>query len=483
MTARLKIDFLFVTLLFFSCTKDSGKIKDGSEFPNEVASVISTNCSISGCHNKQSKEAAAGLSLLSWNSLFDGSRNGAVIIPYRPDFSTLCFYTNSFPDLGPVLDPRMPVGLQALSKIDYLLLVNWIKKGARNSNGEIKFQYSRSKLYVINQLCDVVMVLDGKSKLQMRCIDVGSLTKSEFPVCIKVSPDNRFWYVTFLASPYVLKYDAIDDSYVGKINLGEGIWSTFEITSDSKHAFFIDNSNEGKIAYVDLEKMIMERHYTNPHYVYPRSAAINNAKNKLYVGSENGNYISIIDFTNSYSPVTKQLILNNESTTNNVPKNDPVFLLMHEASNVCFVACRNSQEVKIIDLNKDSVLASIFLNAAPTAMDYSIREKRLFVSCMDDSLSFHGNLGSVKIISLETNQIIKTINSGYQPNGITINQEYSYAAVVNSNISPKGPQPHHTSGCKGRNGYVTFIDLSTLELIQGLKLELAVYPSGISLRN
>jgi hypothetical protein len=115
-------------------------------------------------------------------------------------------------------------------------------------------------------------------------------------------------------------------------------------------------------------------------------------------------------------------------------------------------------------------------------MDYSLEKKMLFISCMNDSLSFPGNLGSVKVISLESYQVIKTIYSGFQPNGISVNHRYGYLAIVNSNISPKGPKPHHTSGCAGRNGNITFVDLNTLQLIPNKRTELAVFPSAISLK-
>lgn len=479
--APLKISSLVLILLLSACTKDVGRIDDGSLYPAPVSKIMSTRCAITGCHNTISREAAAGLSLKTWESAFEGSRNGAVIIPFRPDFSTLCFYTNSFPEMGPVLSPSMPIGSGPLSKEDYQVLSAWIKEGSPNSNGEIKFQNHTNKLYVINRLCDMVSVIDGQSKLQMRCIDVGTIARLEFPVCIKISPDRRYWYVSFLASSLLQKFDATSDAYAGAVDLGGGVWSDFEISADSKHAYCVDNSNIGKIASVDLEQMKVKAYFTSPHFVYPKGVALNEKARKLYVGAENGNYISVIDLADSISHSVKQVVLDGTFTANNSPSLDPQCLLLNASLKKCFVACYNSNEIRIIDTESDTVVKSILLGVSPNSMAYAEDKKVLFVGSMNDSISFADNLGSVKVIDPETEQVIKTLRSGYQPTGISVNNVFGYAAVINSNINPKGPQPHHTTGCSGRNGYISYINLNTLELTPR-KYELSVYPSAIALR-
>jgi YVTN family beta-propeller protein len=482
--ALLKINLFGLVFILFSCAKDTGVVDQGSNYPKEVASILLSKCATNGCHNQASKDASSGLSLVSWEDLFLGARGGPVVIPYRPDFSTLCFFTNTLSALGPVSVPTMPLGTQPLSDKDYMTLKNWILQGAPGSSGNIKFKdnLNRSKIYITNQLCDIVIAVDAESRLPMRYIDVGVKSQVEFPICIKVSNDKKYWYVTFLASSVIQKFDASNDSYVAQADLGEGVWSSFELTSDSKYAFCIDNSNPGKIAYVDLGEMKVLANYNNPAFIYPKAAAINNNTNKLYIGAENGNYISVIDFNDTAHPSMKQVILDGSSSISNQSSNDPGSLLINEFYSLCYIACRNSNEIKIMDLSKDSVIASVFLNASPTFMDYFKSKNNLFITCTDDTLSFPNNRGSVKVIDLNINQVIKTINPGYQPNGICINSQFDYAAIVNSNISPKGPGPHHTSGCAGRDGYLTFITLSTFEMISSAKYELAVYPFAAAMR-
>ena len=480
MLRKIKLALLFPFIL--SCTKDVGVLSNGSSYPKEIAEILLTRCSVSGCHNAASKGAASGLSLENWEAAFNGSRGGAIIIPFRPDFSTLCYYTNSFTDLGPSLEPRMPVNQEPLTRADYLKLSNWIKNGAPDNKGFIKFSNSLNKLYVTNQLCDIVTVLDAATKLPMRYVNVGILPKTEFPVCIKLSPDKKYWYVSFLASGILQKFDAATDTYSEQADLGEGSWSSFELTGDSKFAFCIDNNSSGRIAYVDLLEMKVITYYSHTDFVYSRSAAIHNTLKKLYTGTESGNYISVLDFMNPVSPLIKQVILDGSQLLDHTSSLDPVFLYLEESLNLCIVACRGSKEIKLLDTRKDSIIRSIYLGASPSSMDFVKSQKKVLVTCTDDSLSFPENMGSVKIVDVASGQIVKIINPGYQPNGICVNEAMNYAAVVNSNISPKGPRPHHTSACSGRNGYVTFIDLKTMELIPNIKYELAVYPYAIALR-
>jgi YVTN family beta-propeller protein len=476
------IKHILLLSLLCNCTKDKGVLLEQSDYPEPVAEIILNNCAVAGCHNTMSKDAAGGISMATWQSLFLGGRSGPVIIPYRPDFSPLCFYTNAFGDPGPSLLPVMPPAPRALSKEQFINLKNWIRRGAPDATGRVAFgpQPDRSKLYITNRLCDVVTVLDAGCKLPMRYIDVGISPKQEFPVCIKVSPDGKFWYVTFLASAVMQKFETLNDTYVGSVDLGKGIWSSFDITSDSRFAFCADNSDPGAITCVDLDLMKVVTLYTHPELVYPTGVAINNHTHKVYSGTETGNYISVVDFSKP-QPTMKRLVLDGTGIPSNVPANDPVTLLTDGSTGVCYVACRATKEIRLVDTSNDSVMGVVDLGVPPTSMDIDAGAGRLFVSCSDDSVSFQNNCGSVKVVDVQTSRVIKTINTGYQPNGISVSAQYGYAAVVNSNISAKGPSPHHVTGCGGRNGNVSFIDLTSLEVLSN-RYELAVFPSAISLR-
>jgi len=160
---------------------------------------------------------------------------------------------------------------------------------------------------------------------------------------------------------------------------------------------------------------------------------------------------------------------------------DPTELITDPMGN-CIVACTGSDELKVINMKTDKVVYSLPLGASPFFMDYSQATGKLFVTCPHDEQTFAGNSGSVVVVDMNDYTVTKKINSGYQPFGIAVDDSRGIVAVVNANLNPDGNEPHHTSNCGGRNGNVTFIALHTLELVRGIRSEIAVFPYGAAAR-
>jgi hypothetical protein len=78
--------------------------------------------------------------------------------------------------------------------------------------------------------------------------------------------------------------------------------------------------------------------------------------------------------------------------------------------------------------------------------------------------------------------VVKKLNSGYQPHGLAVDDQQDLLLIANRNASIDGPAPHHTTECGGRNGYVTYANLSTLEMVTNRKIEVSVDPYFISIR-
>lgn len=487
--ARLKTKYYAVICIIIagSCKHEPfNPLPNGNgNYPDEVAKIILNKCATTGCHNNASYEGAGGLNLTKWGKLFEGGNTGAAVIPYRPDFSTLCFYTNTDTSLGPTLIPTMPVNSQPLSKEEYIILRDWIAEGAQDANGHVKFadNPARNKIYVTNQLCDVVTVFDTETLLQMRYITVGNKPAEEFPRTVHVSPDKKHWYVSFFAnSDIVQKFSAVDDRLVGEISLGTGAWTSFVISSDSRYGYFVDNNNPGKVAYADLEKMQLLTTYTfDDKFRYPSGIILDKTSNKLVVGNTSGNYVYEIDITNPIQPEIKELVIDGSMELQYHSSINPAEFINDGEGN-CIIACGGSNEIRFMDVNTGVIKHIIPVGAFPAHMAYSAQQKKLFITCPQDGKSFPGNKGSVIVIDMNTYTILKRINSGYQPFGIAVDDKRGIAAVVNANLSPDGNEPHHSTDCGGRNGNVTFIDLQTLELIPGLRSEVAVFPYGASAR-
>jgi len=98
------------------CEVDDPLANPASDYPSQISAIIETQCAVTGCHDATSNAAAAGLNLESWETLFMGSRNNAVVVPFRTDQSFMMFFVNTFTEFGPSLTPNMPFGSEPLTK-------------------------------------------------------------------------------------------------------------------------------------------------------------------------------------------------------------------------------------------------------------------------------------------------------------------------------------------------------------------------------
>lgn len=473
---------IFILLVIFQCTKDKGKPDlTQTGFPQPIAEIIIKKCATSGCHNEISKDAAAGLSLVSWEKMFEGSRAGAVVIPYRTDFSTLIYYTNSFDEFGTLqLSPKMPINQEKLSYDEIKTLFDWISSGAPNSQGFVKFSDNpnRKKFYVSNQGCDVITVFDAETKLAMRMQNVGKNNfQIEAPHFIKVSPDNQYWYVSFLGAGVFQKYRVSDNSFVAEANIGFGSWNTFALSANGKYAYLADWSSNGKIKQVKTDSMLVKN--TLGGLTFPHGTALNQANDTLYVTSQYGNFLFKIptNFSN-----VDFIVLDNSGFPNPSSSLDPHEVLVSPDDTKYFVTCQKSNQIKVLSRSNDQVIATINVGDTPQEMALSVSKNYLFVSCMEDVTTFGSTKrGSIYVIDIISNTVVKTIYTGHQPHGIMVDEANKRVYITNRNVTIGGPSPHHASLCTGKNGYVSAIDLNTLQLIQGYKAEVSVDPYGYSI--
>ena len=467
-----------MTLFFFSCKKDT-EIVESKDYPNKIGIIIRGKCATSGCHNDASYKAAGGLNLSTWDNLFKGTETGASVIPYRSDFSSLMYFVNTYPELGLMNTPTMPINKKALSREEVILLRDWINSGAPNNEGKIKFadNPNRKKIYVAHSGCKVVAVFDAESMLPMRYITVVNSNEQCTPHAIKLSPDNKYWYVCYNANgTYLRRYTTSDDAFVGEIFIGGGEWNSLCISPDSKTAFVVDWSQNGKIAHCDLNNMMVLDTLKYPNF--PHGSTISPNGNFLYVTATQGNYLykintstSAIDFV-SLSPTEPP---NLPSTVYN-----PHEVMFSPDGSKYYVTCQNEKTVRVFDATSDNWLATIPIDGAALEMSFSSSKNLLFVSSWD-SPHFANVSGAVIAINTNSNTIVSYINCGTQAHGIAVDEALGKVYVANRNIISTGPLPHHSSVCAGRNGYITSIDLNTLQLNEG-RIEVSVDPYSIAVR-
>ncbi|MCS6916974.1 MAG: YncE family protein [Chitinophagales bacterium] len=482
MGAQRCIGFL-LTAIALGCTHDQTPLPENG-YPDEVGRILTTQCSTPGCHTRQSKAAAGGLAMESWDDLFAGGNGGAVVIPYRPDQSWLLFYTNTDTSLGVVLQPTMPYNRLPLSLLEWQTLSAWISAGAKNNKGEVAFPpvEGRSKMYITNQGCDVVTVVDAQTRLAMRYIDVGNSPDAELPHFVKVSPDKKYWYVVHLNSTFIEKFDAHDDSRIGTISIGPGYWNTMAISGDGRLGIVIDLNDDGHAAIVDLEQMQLITHVWGLRW--PHGSWCTQDGKTVYITSQYGNYIYKLDISNlSFIQLERVVMSAGQSPHNFQGTYDPHEIILTPDESKYFVTCQASDEVRVFDAQTDQLLAVIPVGNYPQEMAVSHRFPYVLVTCIDDPCAAPQCRGSVYVIHYETLEVVAVINEGfYQPHGIAVSDSEGFALVASRNLDQEGPPPHHASGCGGRNGFIQFIDLATLKLQPEFKTEVSVDPYGVAAR-
>lgn len=480
-------NIIIVLILAFlsSCTWDHVPLGNQG-YPEEVGEIILNSCATSGCHNDVSYPAAGGLNLSTWEALYRGSSGGSAVVPFTSQHSFFLYFLNTDTSEGIVLSPTMPLGQPPLNEGEYLTIKNWIEEGGRNENGEERFPpaAARKKWYVANQGCDLVSVFDAESRQIMRYVEVGNVPGFvESPHMIKVSPDGAFWYVIFLvANPYVEKYSALDDELVARIEIGSGDWNTFSLSPDGRFGFSVAYSGR-QIAVVDLVNELKIQDVFSSNAIH--GSFVNPAKNQLYVTLQDESEIFVYDFDSSGQVFAVETV----DLVQQIPPQVPGPLWPHEVhftndGSRYVVSCQKSNEVRIFN-GSDTLLAAVKVGDWPSEFAISEARNLCFVSCMEDVTTFSGDpnkRGSIAVIDLNSNTLVKSIYPGFQPHGLFVDDEEGIVAVGNRNTNPDGPAPHHTTDCGGRNGYLTIIDMNNLELVEGFKTEVSVDPYSIALK-
>jgi len=477
----------FVVLIAFGisgCTYDTLE-KDESQYPTEVAKIITTKCATPGCHNTTSKDAAAGLDLSSWDAMFVGTNNGAVTIPGRIDFSTLLYFTNTDSTQGIVQAPTMPINEPPLTQSEYATLKNWIANGAPDKNGFVKFSDnpSRHKFYVANQGCDVVSVFDGDQKVIMRMVDVGAIpgaSPAESPHNLKFAPNGKFWVAIYLNGSNLQTFNAETDQLEKTIPIGGGQWNTVVISNDSKKAYAVDYSG-GRIAFVDL--VAGTSTLQGPFPVTGSSApnlhgiALTKNSDTLYVTCQEISKILKIPVNDVSGYQDINLFPFGGAPATPLKPHEIVFTPDYSKY---IVTCQNSNEVRVMDVHTDAFITAIPVGKYPLEIAISQSRNLAFITNEEDDF-FAGMRGSVSVIDLSNNTELMKIKVGWQPHGIVVDEKKKVVYVANRNVSG-GIAPHHSSACIGTNGYLSEIDLQTLVRNPSFKPELSVDPYAITIR-
>lgn len=468
--------------LFYSCSKLIDPSFKESDYPKDIEEIMVNKCATAGCHNDKSYQNAGNLNLTTFKNLLKGAVNGAVVIPYSPNQSSLMQFINTYADLGLQGSPVMPLNAPPLSRDEVVTIKNWIIAGCPDANGVIPFSSNaenRHKAYITNQGCDVVSVVDAETQLVMRYVTVGKYENVvEVPHNIRLSDDKRFWYVCFVSGTYIQKFDAVSDQLVDTYEIGPGLWNIVKVTPDGKRAFVSALSANGRLVEVNLETKAVKKYdglFSNPHGV-----ALSKNADTIYLTSQYGNMIyrlipsllqaDQISIQKGALPVTTQGLL------------DPHEILMNKNFTQYFITCQASNEVRVMQAGADTLIKTIPVGGFPLEMALSKSKNLLFVTCQEDANPNLKSKGSVYVIDLNTLTVLKVIREKfYQPHGITFDETGNLLYVVSRNADANGPAPHHTSECGNRNGFFHVIDINTWQVVRSAS-EISVDPYSADFR-
>ncbi|MFQ3597227.1 MAG: YncE family protein [Chloroherpetonaceae bacterium] len=466
----LKKSILAVLLCLSSCKEEVSKVPEPvGEFEQNVQPIFNRHCV--ECHS--SRNAVRRLSLESWESLLMGSENGAMVIPFHPKFSHLFQHLHTDTTLSPVAPPLMPIGRNPLSREDVMAIYNWIQNGARNRNGKVPFEESYAKIYVTNQAADLVAVIDKRTGLLMRYVDVsapGGISQNplQSPHYVTVSNNKKYWYVSLIAKGEVWKFDAETDTLVAKVSVGSS--PAHIVCSPDDSTLYVSNfsASANRITIIDATTMTVKR-TSPPINTAPHGLALSRNGRWLYATAYESDRIVELDLE-TFS--TRQFPLRRigEPSTRNYR---PYQVMLSPDEKKLFVTCNGDAafdgDLRIIDLETLDV-KSVPVGKYPILMDYTPDKSRLYIA--------NRNSNSVSVVNVQSETVAATIeNVGVQPHGLAVSSD---GFVYVSNESLIGFVGHHPTDGGLRAGTSSIIDSRTNQVVK--VVEMLSFPAGVAIR-
>lgn len=427
-------------------------------YSEHVQPLLSKSCARSGCHNAATK--AAGLSLPSWDECMDGSSNGEAVIPFASSRSLL---TSLFD--GTQLRKQHPaLNGPALSDAELQFLKRWIDEGARNDAGTSL--HSTNRLYVPDQAGDDVAIVDIDRLVVTRYVDVGNSPANDAPHF--VAANQQFWYVSLIGGGEVWKFDAQTDSLVGTVAV-PGSPALLALTPDGSKLYVSQFTVAGtnNVTVVNTAGMTVTQSihvWTMPHGI-----RMNHSGTLLYVANMMSDNISVIDVATDSVLQTVQVAY--DSSPFGPTKYMPMELAVSPNDNFLLVTCSEQQEVRMFDLSTNTLVDSFHVGDQPWHLQFTADGQFCYVA------NRRGN--SVSVIDIAGRHVLQTIVNGSPqsfafPHGCDISADSRYIFVSNENIG-QGFIPRYTMDFVGN---VCVIDRSRNEVIK--VLEVGRMPTGIS---
>ncbi len=427
-------------------------------YSQHVQPLLHQTCATTGCHNTATK--AAGLALTSWADVLKGSRYGEVLIPFAPDRSllTLLFDGTTVRRTHPALTAR------TLTTTELAFLQRWIAEGAQNDNGEMPFMHTTRKLYCPNQADDNVAVIDLDNGVVMKYIPVGISPANDAPHFVVTG--RHFWYVSLIGTGQVWKFDIHADTLVGQGRV-QGSPALLSLTPDGSKLYVSQfmTSSTNRISVLNTTTMSVIK--TINVWTMPHGMRMNHAGTRLYVANMMSDNISVIDVSSDSVIATVPVAY--DAIPFGPTKYMPMEVAVSPNDSLFMVTCSEWGEVRMFNAATNALVDSFRVGTQPWHLQFTPDGEFCYVT---------NRLGnSVSAIHIPMRHVMSTITSPATfayPHGVDISTDGRYVFVSNENISHLYVPRYNMEYV----GNVCIIDHSTGQIVK--VMEVGKMPTGLA---
>lgn len=455
-------------------------------YSTDIQTIFNSSCAVSACHvgsgevssgafGKRSKTAHnAQYSLKSWEDLFFGPKESAVVVPFKSSKSDLVRHTNSDTLTGPVALPHMPLPGFDLPPAQISVLQRWIDGGGQNDMGEVPFAVTPiGRIFSVCSAEDLIAVIDVQTNFLMRYVNVGRAADPNAlfgaPHHVKVDRQGEYFYVTLINSQQLWKFSASTYELEGTLNIPFQP-ADIAISASGDTAYVTSfSSTQGLVTIVDTRAMQTLQSITVPFASNPHGIVLSNDGSKAFVTNAGSGNLTMIHLSDNSTSLIALDTLGNPFSSDV----SPYLVAITPDDRYLFVTdyAQDGTNVYVVDLVLDPTKPSRVIPIGGRSIHVAITP--------DGSTAFVCNLGtnSVQVISIGDFSVRTIANVGKQPHGVVFTPDGTSAYVTTENTFDPDP-PHHPSSDYAGVSFVFVIDVASLAIVE--QIEVAAFGQGIA---
>lgn len=481
-------------------------------YSNHIQAIFNSSCAVHACHvgfADEGGDSFEGLqkvlhggefSLKSWEDVFEGSDDGAVVVPYKSTKSDLFIHVNDDTTLGPALldslgriDPlvHMPQGGFQLPRAQLLVLKRWIDEGAPNDQGAVAYSSTpRQRMFVVNALEDLIAVIDIAKNFVIRYVNVGRAYDSTFtygsPHHVKADEAGRYFYATLINARQLWKFSATTYEFLERVTIppaGSSSPADVVFSSTGDTAFISDfnsgfGTGSGRITMVDTRSMQVIGTITliNPIAPFPptlpHGLLLSPDKSRLFVTNSGTGNVSMIRLAD----MSQMIITLDTSGSSSTTPASPYLCDITPDGRYLFVTdySGNAQNVYVIDFLRDSTKAWKAIPIGGRSVHVAVTpDGRYAYVC---NFTNH-SVVVIDILDFSVTSILIPQGYGRQPHGVVFTPDGTAAYITTENLQNPDPPHHPTAGGTGTS-FVLVIDVATKRITK--KIEVGAWGQGIA---